>query len=204
MSAEYAISHQEMDSLDTTSPSEYLAIAKRRKRPMLVAASLVFLLAVLAASFWPPTYRSSATILIEEQEIPQDMVRSTITSFANQQIQVITQRVMTVKNIMDMVKKFELYSRDEMARRPRMEIAEEFRDAVKLDVISAEVVDPRSGRPSQATIAFGLSFEGDDPRKAQQLTNELVSLYLNENLRTRTEKTESTEAFFARRVGGPQ
>ncbi|MCX2980981.1 hypothetical protein EYC98_08905 [Halieaceae bacterium IMCC14734] len=152
-------------------------------------------IAVMAALFWPPTYTSSATILIEEQEIPEDMVRSTITSYANQQVEVIRQRVLTLANIMQLVERFELYDADELARKPRMEIAEDFIDAVNLDLLNADIIDPRSGRPTQATIAFTLDFSADTPRKSLNVANELVNLFLNENLRSRSEQTSSTSDF---------
>ena len=184
-----------MTPVATPSISDYLVMARRRIKPLLITAFTVFCLAVLAAVLWPPTYRSSATILIEEQEIPEDMVRSTITSYADQQIQVIRQRVMTLDNIMAITDKFALYTPEERASTPRTQIAEEFDQAVNLDVISADITDRRSGRQQQATVAFNLSFDNRDPKKAQQVTNELVNLYLNENLRTRAEKTRSTESF---------
>lgn len=179
----------------TVSLADYLRIIKRRKRPMLIAAGTTLAIALIAALFWPPSYRSSATILIEEQEIPQDLVRSTITSFANQQIQVITQRIMTLSNIMDIVKKYELYDEAELKRTPRTEIMRDFQKDMKLDVVSAEVMDPRFGRPMQATIAFTLAFDHKNPATAQKVANELVNLYLNENLKTRTEKTATTSLF---------
>lgn len=181
---------------------DYLVVARRRLKPMIIATSIVLCLAVLAALFWPPTYRSTATILIEEQEIPEDMVRSTITSYADQQIQVIRQRVMTLDNILSLVKKYQLYNEDELAKMPRTEIADAFDKAVTLDVISTEVTDRLSGRQQQATMSFSLSYDSRDPLKAQQVTKELVDLYLNENLRNRAEKTRSTESFLRQEVEG--
>lgn len=174
---------------------EYLAILKRRKKQILVPAIVTFVIVALVGLLWPPTYRSSATILIEEQEIPKDLVRSTITSYANQQIQVITQRSMTLKNIMALVEKYQLYDEAELRRMTKTEIVEDFNKAVNLDVISAEVVDPRSGRPTEATIAFNLSYDHNNPSKAQKVTNDLVTIYLNENLKSRTEKSEGASAF---------
>ncbi len=179
---------------------EYIAVLRRRKKPIILVAGAVLFLAVLVALLWPPTYKTSATILIEEQEIPQDMVRSTITSYANQQIEVIRARVLTLQNIMQIVEKFGLYDADELERTPRTEIVQKFIDAVGLDLLSAEIIDPRSGRPTQATIAFTLSFEADTPTKALKVTNELANLFLNENLRSRTEKTSSTAEFLREEV----
>ncbi|MCB1703085.1 MAG: hypothetical protein KDI14_19920 [Halioglobus sp.] len=107
LSAQYLDSVQEQPmSLD-----EYIAAFKRRRKPIMYTAFAIFVIALLAALLWPPTYKASATILIEEQEIPDDMVRSTITSYANQQIEVIRQRVLTLSNIMEMVRKFNVVRR---------------------------------------------------------------------------------------------
>jgi uncharacterized protein involved in exopolysaccharide biosynthesis len=62
---------------------------------MGIAFGVVLMLALLLAAFWPATYRSTGTILIEQQEIPEDFVRSAVSSYADQRVQVISQRVMT-------------------------------------------------------------------------------------------------------------
>lgn len=179
----------------TKSIAEYLQIFKRRKRTMRMAAAITLGIAVLAALFWPPTYRSSATILIEEQEIPQELVRSTITGFANQQIKIISQRIFTLTNIMQIVEKYSLWDEDELKRMPRTEVMKEFQKKMNLEVISAEVMDPRFGRATEATIAFTLSFDHKNPSIAQKVANELVNLYMNENLKSRTEKSATTASF---------
>ena len=48
-----------------------------------------------------------------------------------------------------------------------------------------------------ATIAFTLSFSGEDPSKAQKVASELTSLYLSENLKTRTAKADETYEFLS-------
>lgn len=179
----------------TKSIADYLQILKRRKRPIQLAAAITLGIAILAALFWPPTYRSSATILIEEQEIPQELVRSTITGFANQQIKVISQRILTLTNIMEIVQKYQLWDEDELKRMPRSDIMLKFQKKMNLDVISAEVMDPRYGRATEATIAFTLSFDHKNPAIAQKVANELVNLYMNENLKSRTEKSATTATF---------
>ncbi|MCP3672746.1 MAG: lipopolysaccharide biosynthesis protein [Gammaproteobacteria bacterium] len=185
----------EFEEEDTKSIGEYVNAFKRRKWQFAVPAAAVFILACLVAVFWPSTYQSSATILIEEQQIPKDLVQSTITSYAAQQIEVIKARIMTTKNIMSMVEKFNLYDEDERRTMSRSEIVQEFVENVGLDVISAGVIDPRSGRPTEATIAFSISYTHENPTSAQKVVSELVNLYLNENLRDRNEKTSNTSSF---------
>ena len=124
---------------------DYINVLRRRKRKMAITAAIVFVLMIITAFAWPPTYRSQSTILIEQQDIPDDLVRTTITSYAQQRIEEIKQRIMTISNIMDVAEEFELYSEREFERRTRTEIAEEFRRAVSIKPISAEVVDPTLG-----------------------------------------------------------
>jgi uncharacterized protein involved in exopolysaccharide biosynthesis len=175
--------------------NDYWRILQRRRKQFLIPAIAILALCIIAALLWPAKYRSSATILIEEQEIPRDMVPSTITSYANQQIQVITQRTMTLANVMSIVEKYQLLDEVELKRTPRSEIMKDFQKDMGLELVSAEVMDPRIGRPMEATIAFKLSFDHRDPEIARKVTNELVSLYLNENLKNRTEKAATTSLF---------
>ena len=67
----------------------------------------------------PPTFRSTGTILIEQQEVPTDLVRSTVTSYADQRVQVISQRVMTTQNLLDIMRRHDLYPDLQNARRAR-------------------------------------------------------------------------------------
>ncbi len=183
------------EDIATQSIGDYIAALRRRKFHIIIPAMIVVIIAASIAMLWPPTYKSAATILIEEQEIPKDLVRSTITSYAVQQIQVIKARTMTMPNIMEIAERFELYTTQEFKTMSKTEIAEDVREKVKMQLINADVIDPRSGQPTQATIAFSLSFEHREAGKAQKVASELVTLYLNENLKSRAEKTQNTSIF---------
>ncbi len=173
---------------------DYLDAFRRRRTSILSVAAVIFVVSVIAAVLWPPVYRSTATILIEEQEIPPDLIRSTITSYATQRIQTITQRVMTRANLMQIIEKYDLYHKKRKVETTE-DILDRMRNDVKVDMINADVVDPRTGRPTPATIAFTLSFDGEGAEVAQKVANELTTLYLNENLKNRTEKASETYSF---------
>jgi uncharacterized protein involved in exopolysaccharide biosynthesis len=173
--------------------SDYLAALRRYRRASATVFAGLLALCLAVALLLPSVYRSSATILIEEQEIPPEMVRSTITSYAAQRLQTINQRVMTRSNLLGIIDKFGLYA-DRRQRETTDEIVERLRDDLDFQTISAEVIDPRSGHPTMATIAFGLSYDGRDPALVQRVANEITNLYLEENLNNRTRKTaEATE-----------
>jgi succinoglycan biosynthesis transport protein ExoP len=175
---------------------DYVSALSRRKLPMIATASVLLTIAILVALLMPPVYRSTATILIEEQEIPQDLVRTTITSYADQRIQVISQQVMTRANLMQIVDKYDLYA-SQRRRETVEEILERMRKDIKLDLVTSDVTDRRGGGKTTATIAFTLSYDSVSAEKSQKVANELTSLYLNENLQIRKQKAEETSSFLA-------
>jgi len=175
------------------SPSTWLTV-RRRQRPLLLSIGLVLLLAVLAALFWPPRYSATGVILIEQQELPSDLVRSTVSSYASQRVQVITQRVMTTDNLMGIIQRYGLYAKLRK-RRPREEVIKEMRADTTLQMISADVIDPRDGRPTKATIAFSISYSSPSPELASKVANELVSLYLQQNIESREQSSRDAEIF---------
>jgi uncharacterized protein involved in exopolysaccharide biosynthesis len=175
----------------------------RRRRTFWVVTGIAFLATALLAIFLPPTYRSMATILIEQQEIPQDLVRSVITSFADQRVQIISQRVMTTQNLLSLIERYDLYP-DIREKQPREVLLTRMRDDIGMHMISADVIDPRSGRPTQATIAFSVAYQSRSPELALKVANELTSLYLNENLTSRTQLSQQTSSFFSEEAARQQ
>src|SRR5450631_4136267 len=130
---------------------EYLAVVRRRKGQIFAVT-----VALAVAIGLPPVYRSTATILVQEQEVPPELVRSTITTFADERIQVISQQVMTRAVLLRLVDKYGLYE----TYRPRAtneEILERMRKDIKLTTVNADVSDRSSGRRVNATIAFTIS-----------------------------------------------
>src|SRR5262245_13632603 len=175
---------------------DYLGALRRRAFVATVAFVFVLGVGAVVALAWPPVYRSMATILIEQQEIPQDLVRSTITSFADQRIQLITQRVMTTARLLEIIRDHGLYAAD-FDRVPREVIIDRMREAIQMDTISANGVDPRSGQPTMATIAFTVGFDSRSPELAARVANELTSLYLQENSETRRQQAAEASVFLS-------
>ena len=176
---------------------EYISILKRHKGKMVLTGLLVLLTSIALAILLPPSYTSTATILIEKPIISNDLVDSTISSYAEQQVQRIRQRVLSRPNLRRIIDKFQLY-RDRLNTDTWTTILEDMEEAISVEMISADVLDPRSGRATKATIAFQVGFSHESPEISQRVTNELVSLFLQENLKERTESAEEASSFFER------
>jgi uncharacterized protein involved in exopolysaccharide biosynthesis len=170
------------------------AALKRRKTPALVVAILIVVLALATALLWPAKYRSMGTILIEQQELPSDLVPTTITSYADQRIQVISQRVMTTDNLLKIIERYDLYPKIRK-RQTREALLERMRKDIHFLMISADVMDPKQGRATKANIAFSISYDSVSAELSARVANELVSLYLDENAKTRKQLSADAENF---------
>jgi polysaccharide chain length determinant protein (PEP-CTERM system associated) len=173
---------------------DILEMLRRRKWHIILTFAGLFPLVVAITLLLPPVFTSSATILIEEPDVPRELVLSTVTSYADQRLQTISQRVLATQNLLEIMQKYNLYP-EKRASLPSNVVAEDMRKDVAMELISAQVLDPRSGRATKANIAFKLSFSHRSPQVTQRIASELVTLYLNENLRERKEKATETTAF---------
>src|SRR5215475_13503069 len=171
-----------------------LIALKRWQRAVLITIAAGLVATLLLALLLPSYYQATGVILIEQQSVPQDLVHSVISSYADERVQTINQRVMTTQNLLDIIRRHNLYP-ERRDRDSREELIERMRKDIAFKMISADVVDPRSGLPRQATIAFSISYENRSADQAVKVANEIVTLYLNENLNERTRLAQDASSF---------
>ena len=169
--------------------NDYLAILKRRALLIGLSFLLIFGVGLLVAVAIPAVYESTGTILVESQQISSDLVSANNNTFADERIEIIRQRVMTREHLMRIIDKYHLFA-DAGKLLTVSEKIDEMRSAITVALVSTEV----KGR-GQVTIAFRLSFEDKQPEVASQVANELVTLFLDENVKQRTERATETTDF---------
>jgi len=178
-------------------PPNYLGILRRRKWIFIVLFPLLLAASIAVALLLSPIYRSTGTIIVETQHIPDDLVRSTITSVASERIQIIKQRVMTREKLLSIVEKYDLF-KDNRKSSPVSLLLDELRQNISVDLINANT---SKRKKNTATIAFTVAFESDRADIAQAVANDLVSLFLSENVKARTERATETTKFLEQESG---
>jgi polysaccharide chain length determinant protein (PEP-CTERM system associated) len=177
----------------TMTMDDYFAIVKRRKWSLILPAIIVFIAVAVVALALPSIYKSTSTILIEEQEIPADFVMTTVTSYAEQRLQSIHQRIVSFPRLLDLINRFNLYP-GLKNKRTDEEIVAKMREDITLEPISIEAADRRT-RTTAVTIAFTLSYEGKNPGTVHRVANILTSMFLEENLQVREKQARETTKF---------
>lgn len=160
-----------------------------RRLPVMMALFLVCAIsASVSALKLPPTYSTSAQLLVEEPQIPDTMVRSMVQTDATQQLQVIEQRLLTRANMLDIARKFNVFT-DIRTMTP---------DAI-VDAMRSQTSIRRTGGRGQATL-MSVGFEARDGRIAADVVNEYMTLILRESSDFRMSRAESALSFFEQEV----
>jgi uncharacterized protein involved in exopolysaccharide biosynthesis len=168
-----------------------LIIIRRRAALFAAPAIATLVLGLAIVLLLPAKYTAQGTILVESAQIPSEMVRSTVNTYAQERIQVIRQRVMTRARLLSIADKYDLFPKklglSESKRVLRM------RERLNVSLITA---DTRQQSQRDGTIAFTVSYTDRSADKAFKVANEFMSLFLSEDVRTRTAGAENTTEFF--------
>jgi polysaccharide biosynthesis transport protein len=176
--------------------SDYLSILKRHWGKMLITFVSILLISIAVAVLLQPVYQSKGTILVESQRIPSDLVRATVTSYADERIDVIKQHVMTHDNLFRIIKKYNLYP-EKVELATTSDLIAGMRKSVSVELLNAEIAVARG---NNATISFNVGFEYEKPEIAHKVANELVTLFLDENVKARTERAVETTEFLTQEL----
>jgi uncharacterized protein involved in exopolysaccharide biosynthesis len=167
---------------------------KRRKKILSLTFFILFFLGLLVAVVLPPIYESEAMIRIEDQQIPEDFVQPTITDYAEERIEKISQQVLSRPKLLDIIKQFDLYPEMQAQKSPT-ELIKKIRKDIEIETIAADLKSKKIGRNITVTVAFNLSYEGKDPIKVQKVANTLSNLYLEEDMKRRKIRVSGTAEF---------
>jgi polysaccharide chain length determinant protein (PEP-CTERM system associated) len=161
----------------------YAALVRRRRVWILTIVPAVLLICVFLAFWLPPQYRSTATIILEQGSIPEDLIKSTVNS-AEQQIEILEGRVMTIEALRSLVKTYDPYP-----DQPGLDI-----DAKALKIVkdtSFERVDPVTFLPLEHSSAVSLYYQNPDPQRASIVARKLADLFLTYHQRVRQESAKA-------------
>jgi polysaccharide chain length determinant protein (PEP-CTERM system associated) len=171
------------------------AIWSRRKWLAILAFAAPLAVGVSLVVSLPNIYRSSATVLVDRQQVPEAFVRSTVTGALETRLHTISQEVLSRARLEGLIHRFGLYP-DLRRRRPFEDVIARMRRDINLELKSAELRGLR-----EATVAFTISYQGAAPDTVSAVTNTLASFYIDENLKARERQATGTAEFLKVQLG---
>lgn len=175
-----------MASPDPRSPSrqtwaDYLDILRRRRRLAILSGLLVVAAAASFALGLPALYQASATILVEGA-MRHTVVDQPATGEIDARLQAIKQEALSRARLTDLINRFDLYPRlrDGASLEPALD---QIQRDIRVESTSTEAINGQT-----STIAFKLTYVGNDAKTTADVTNALASFYVAQNTKIRTQQ----------------
>jgi polysaccharide biosynthesis transport protein len=168
------------------SPEDMIRIARRRKWLLLGPLALGTAIAVGIGQFLPDKYRSEATIMLLQQRIPDNFVRTTVTPGVQERLTTLTQQILSRSRLERIVLEMDLYAKERRVL-PMEDVLQRMRD----DISKPEIEEGG---------AFRIRYVGGDPKTVQRVTARLAALFIEENTRERENLAEDTTSFMDAQV----
>ncbi|MBI1353822.1 MAG: hypothetical protein GC160_05700 [Acidobacteria bacterium] len=172
-------------------PLSILRAVWKRKLLILSTWLVISIIGAIVVYRLPAVYQARSVILIEQQRIPERYVAPTVNEDLSNRLNRISQQILAYEPLLRLIEEFNLYE-SERTRMVEEEIVQMLRDKISVSLVQ--------GWAQRNAPAFQIVFEGDDPSVVAQVTNRLSTLFIDENLRTRSNQALGTAEFLTNQL----
>jgi len=178
-----------------------------QRRWFVILPVMVATVAGLVTAFlMHPVYESSATVLIESQQVPDDLISALsgagggnqVSDMIGQRIARARERVLSRQDLIRLIRTYGLYQREQRTL-PLSKIVDKMRDDTTIAAIdnglATGALPSRKNLGLANTIAITVAFDYDDPVKAQLVAQQFVDHFLEADASTQVSQATDTVNF---------
>ncbi|NUT01646.1 MAG: lipopolysaccharide biosynthesis protein [Sphingomonas sp.] len=151
------------------------AIFWQRRMYVIVPFVLLTLIGIVTAFTLPTLYRSSATMLVESQDLPTDIVQAPGTGEIEQRIAKIREQVLSRGDLISLIEQNDLYPAERRSK-PMSYVVDKMRKSTTVGALAGDI--GQSGNSKESTIAITMSYDYPEPAKAQAVMQAYVTQFL--------------------------
>lgn len=183
-----------MENHRQMSVEEYLTLLLRRKWVLLTAALVGAATGLFLAAVIPAQYTSHTMVLVEEPSVPDSYVKPVVSEDLSQRLASMQGEILSRTRLQELVTQFNPYKKD-MDKVPMEVMIERLRKSIKVTPLN-----PMPGTSSHELPGFAVDVTLGDPHLAQQICNEVSSMFRNQNIHQRQKQTQDTTDFLAKQL----
>lgn len=173
---------------------DYIDVIRRHRAWMLGPMFAALVISVVVAFLWPDTYVSSAMIRVTPSQVSERMAPQVINAEMSQRVSSMANEILSRTALTNIINSLQLYPRDRK-RLPNEDVVENMRKDIKIGAVGLLAT-----QQSERVNAFRISFSYSDRLLAQKVCQELVTKFIDANLRTQQTQTTSADDFFSEQL----
>jgi polysaccharide chain length determinant protein (PEP-CTERM system associated) len=143
---------------------------------------------VVGVYLWPDSYVSQATVKVQPQQVPENMVQSAVNQAMTDRIGSMSQTILSRATLTTIINNFGLYPRERKSI-PIEDVIEEMKKQIQILPVS------NVGGPGRQVPAFVIQFSYENRYLAQKVVQDLETRFIDENIRSRGNATFLTAQF---------
>jgi polysaccharide biosynthesis transport protein len=177
--------------------SSYWAMAKRRRWLIFLSIFLFWVIGWIVGRLIPASYVSEAIIGIQQQEVPEQYVEPNVNnSDLQNRVQTMTQQILSRPRLQSTIDRFHLYPETHglTSLLEPADPVERMRKYIKIELVAPEKT---AGRLTPPPTAFKIHYAANSPELAQRVNSELTSMFIEENLKSQQQLSQSTTDFLS-------
>ena len=170
--------------------SQFVWALFRHRWWFLLTSSTIIIATAVALTLLPNRYTSEATIIVVQQSVPERYVVPTATTDLSRALEAMMQEVLSRPQLLALIDEFGLYPKERRRLAPELVLTR------MRDDIDVKPLEPLGGSQDKKDLnAFTISFTATTPLIAQKITSRLTSMFIQTNLKSRTQQATSTTGF---------
>ena len=179
----------------TLDVEDFIDVVRRHRGWIFGPFLFTVVASVVGVYLYPDSYLSQAVVKIVPQQVPQNMVQSAINQQMSDRINSMAQTILSRTVLTTIINTFNLYQRE----RGRMPI-EDVIELMKKSIQILPVATPTAA--ADRIPAFAVTFSYENRLMAQRVVQDLVSRFIDENIRNRSNATFQTTQFIKDEMEG--
>src|SRR5689334_5767339 len=172
---------------------DFIDITRRHKGWIFGPFLLTLVASVVGVYLWPDIYESRAVVKIQPQQVPQNMVQSSITQDISDRITSMATTVLSRNNLTTIINDLDLYP-SQRKRMPIDDVVEMMRKDIQITPIMA------AGSNGRNVPAFTVQFKYDNRVLASKVVDRVVARFTSDDLSSRSLAVSGTTRFLKDQV----
>jgi uncharacterized protein involved in exopolysaccharide biosynthesis len=173
-------------------PEHCLRLIFHRKWLILGIFGLTSAVTAVISARLPNVYSSDTLIMVDPQKVPDNYVKATVSGDIRNRLGTLKQQILSATRLQKIIDNLNLYPTEKKTM-AREDVIARMRSDIAVSVVS-------DFGSSQDLQAFRIEYSGGDPQLVSQVTNELASLFIEENLKAREQQAEGTSEFLTNQL----
>jgi protein tyrosine kinase modulator len=168
---------------------DYLEILRKRWWIILIPAVLACAGVYAYSLTLHDQFTSRTLVIVEQQKVPDSYVKPVDEGDIGERLGTMQEQILSRTRLEPIIKKFDLFNASK-TNAPMEDLVDALRGSIVITPIKS-IVSTRTGD----LPGFSISFTGNNPKLAQQVCSEILSMFIEESIRQGTARSADTTDF---------